>query len=53
MAKDQVKVKATRKDDGIEIQCSIEGFSPNEFREAMFNVIAEFTADFNNSQEEK
>jgi hypothetical protein len=47
MKKPIIKIKATKQADGITLDVSLEGCTPNEFREAMFNVIAQFTNKFN------
>lgn len=50
MSKDFIKLKITRENDGTSIETSINGFTPNEFREAMFNVIMNFTEAFNKGE---
>ena len=48
--KDSIVIKAERNGDEIKINASIEGFTPNEFREFMFNMITNFTVDFNSEE---
>jgi hypothetical protein len=39
-------VKGTKEKGGIIIEIQIGGFTPNEFRQGMFNAITNFTNDF-------
>ena len=45
---DYIKLNVSRKEDGsVSIEFNVDGFSPNEVRELMFEAITNFTNDFN------
>jgi hypothetical protein len=49
---DHLKLNFSRKEDGtISVGMSIDGFSPNEVRELMFQAITDFTNDFNSKND--
>ena len=52
MAKvEKIEITITRENDGIDLSMKVNGFSPNEFREQVFNAITAFTNDFNNEKQ--
>ena len=49
--REKIKITITREEDGTNLEMRVNGFSPNEFREHVFNAITAFTNDFNNEKQ--
>ena len=50
---EEILISVKRVEDGTNVSISVNGFYPNEFREALFDVITSFTNDFEKRAEER